>query len=214
MLIPADVLLAFFAASVALAIAPGPDNIFVLTQSAVSGRVTGVMITLGLCTGLVIHTTAVALGVAAVFQTSAAAFTVLKFVGAGYLMYLAWQAFRSSVSEISTDSQVSRSYRRLYLRGIIMNVTNPKVALFFLAFLPQFADPARGSLVAQIFVLGAVFIVAALLVFVSVAMLAGAIGEWLNRSERVQRTMNRIAGAVFAGLALKLLTSVRSGASG
>lgn len=190
-----------------LALVPGPDNIFVLTQSAVHGRLAGLVVTLGLCTGLLVHTTAVAVGVAVVFQTSALAFTILKMVGAGYLLYLAWQAFRAGATEVSTKRQDNIGLRKLYLRGIIMNVTNPKVAIFFLAFLPQFADPSRGSVATQIIVLGGLFIVATILVFGSVALGAGLLGNWLRRSEGAQLVLNRLAGVIFVGLALKLVTA-------
>lgn len=205
-MIPMETLATFFMASVLLGLAPGPDNIFVLTQSALRGKIAGLLVTLGLCTGLVVHTTAVAFGVAVVFQASALAFTVLKLVGAGYLLYLAWHAFRASAERISTGRNNEMSYARLYRRGIIMNITNPKVSIFFLAFLPQFADPGRGSLTLQMLLLGGVFIVSTILVFGSIALLAGSIGQWLNRSPRTQVIMNRIAGVIFVGLALKLAT--------
>lgn len=201
-----ETLAAFFGASVVLALAPGPDNIFVLTQSALRGRTAGLLVTLGLCTGLLVHTTAVALGVAVVFQASALAFTALKLFGAGYLLYLAWQAFCASAQKISAGQKEELSYGRLYRRGIIMNVTNPKVSIFFLAFLPQFADPTRGPLTLQMLLLGGVFIVSTILVFGSIALLAGSIGGWLSRSPKTQVVMNRLAGAVFVGLALKLAT--------
>jgi threonine/homoserine/homoserine lactone efflux protein len=202
-------LTSFFALSVLLGMAPGPDNIFVLTQSALRGRSAGIVVTLGLCTGLIVHTVAVALGVAAIFQASAAAFTALKLAGAGYLLYLAWQAFRASAAGIRIGSAGTLSCAQLYRRGILMNVTNPKVSIFFLAFLPQFADPARGSVALQIAVLGGVFIGATLLVFGTIALLAGAIGRRLTQSARAERVMNRIAGTVFGLLALKLATAQR-----
>ena len=206
-MIPLDTMGAFFAASVLLALAPGPDNIFVLTQSALHGKIPGLCVTLGLCTGLVFHTCAVALGVAAIFQASAMAFNVIKFCGAGYLVYLAWLSFRASAASITSRNQNGLSLPKLYLRGIIMNVTNPKVSIFFLAFLPQFADPLRGALTLQLVVLGGMFIVATVLVFGGVALLAGTIGVWLTRSPQVQLYMNKVAGVVFVGLALKLATT-------
>jgi threonine/homoserine/homoserine lactone efflux protein len=208
-MITMDTLATFFMASVLLGLAPGPDNIFVLTQSALRGKIAGLLVTLGLCTGLVVHTTAVAFGVAAIFQASALAFTALKLVGAGYLIFLAWQAFRASAEKIPAGRQNGLSHGALYRRGIIMNITNPKVSIFFLAFLPQFADPARGLLTVQMLLLGGVFIVSTILVFGSIALLAGSIGQWLNRSPTTQVVMNRVAGTVFVGLALKLATVKR-----
>jgi threonine/homoserine/homoserine lactone efflux protein len=209
MMIPVETLGVFFLASVVLALTPGPDNLFVLTQSALSGPRAGLIVTLGLCTGLIVHTTAVALGVAVIFQTSAIAFTVLKVAGASYLAYLAWQAFRAGASTLPADQAPPVPLHRLYARGIVMNVTNPKVSIFFLAFLPQFADPQRGSLVLQILLLGAVFAVSTILVFGAVALFAGSLGQWLARSDKAQRVMNRVAGTVFAALAIKLLITER-----
>jgi threonine/homoserine/homoserine lactone efflux protein len=208
-MIPFEVILTFFAASILLALAPGPDNIFVLTQSALHGRMSGLVVTLGLCTGLIVHTLAVALGVAVIFQASAVAFTALKLFGAGYLLYLAWQLFRASATRIEAERSNRLSYKKLYSRGIIMNVTNPKVSIFFLAFLPQFTDPVRGSVALQTVLLGLLFILSAVLIFGGIALLAGSLGEWLNRSTRVQKQMNWLTGSVFIGLALKLVTTER-----
>ncbi len=152
---------------------------------------------------------AVALGVAVIFQRSAAAFAALKYIGAGYLVYLAWQAFRASATRIQTERRGEAKLFALYGRGIIMNLTNPKVSIFFLAFLPQFADPSKGPISVQILLLGGVFILATIVVFGSIAFLAGTLGQWLHRSDRVQGIMNKVAGVVFVGLALKLATTRR-----
>lgn len=208
-MISIETLITFFTASILLGIAPGPDNIFVLTQSASRGRCAGIVVMLGLCTGLIVHSMAVALGVAVIFQTSAVAFSALKFIGAGYLAYLAWQAFRTSTKRIQSKPDGELNRWKLYCRGIIMNITNPKVSIFFLAFLPQFADPSRGPISLQLLLLGGLFILSTILVFGSIALLAGTLGQWLNRSDRAQKILNRVAGTVFLGLALKLATTER-----
>lgn len=205
-MIPIESLITFVMASALLGLAPGPDNIFVLTQSALHGRKAGIIVTLGLCSGLIVHTTAVALGVAVLFQTSIIAFTLLKIVGAIYLLYLAWHALRASSTQLQSDKSSPLSAMALYRRGIIMNVTNPKVSIFFLAFLPQFAAPTNGSMAQQIFLLGTLFILVTLLVFGGIAMMAGSLGSWLGHSPKAQVILNRLAGTVFAGLALKLVT--------
>lgn len=212
-----DAMMAFFAAALLLGIAPGPDNIFVLTQSALFGAGAGMVTTLGLVTGLCVHTAAVALGVAAIFQTSALAFTLLKTAGAGYLLWLAWLSFRAGASTADiADSAASGKasanfpgYMALYRRGIVMNVTNPKVSLFFLAFLPQFCEPARGSVVLQVLSLGALFMLATIVVFWTVAALGGRLAVWFNSSQRGQIIMQRVAGCVFVGMASALLLSGR-----
>ena len=208
---PIESIAAFVVASALLSVAPGPDNIFVLTQSALYGKRSGVLVTLGLCTGLVVHTTAVALGVAALFQTSVIAFTALKVAGALYLAYLAWQAFRASATSLDVPASNLRSSGALYRRGIFMNITNPKVSIFFLAFLPQFASPEHGPVELQVFLLGGVFILIALVIFCAIALLAGALGGFLHNSPKAQIYMNRVAGTVFAALALKLASSSADG---
>ncbi|WP_319588821.1 LysE family translocator [uncultured Desulfobulbus sp.] len=202
-------LLLFTTASILLALTPGPDNIFVLTQSALKGKLVGIVVTLGLCTGLVVHTSAVALGIAAIFQASALAFNLLKFAGAVYLLYLAWGAFRAGASTLDNDTSREVSLSRFYLRGIIMNVTNPKVSIFFLAFLPQFTNPENSSLPLQLVALGGIFILSTLLVFGAISLLAGVLGQWLRRSGRAQTILNKVSGVIFAGLALKLATASR-----
>lgn len=203
-----DIALSFFGVAVVLALSPGPDNIFVLTQSALSGRIAGLLVVLGLCTGLIGHTVAVAAGVAALFRASPAAFTALKIIGALYLLYLAWQSFRTPGAAATPSADADASVLRpvaLFRRGVIMNLTNPKVSLFFLAFLPQFTSPARGSVALQTLTLGALFMLATFLVFGAIAFFAGMIGERLRRSPQIQTLMNRIAGVIFAGLAVALL---------
>ena len=214
-----DAMMAFFVAALLLGIAPGPDNIFVLTQSALFGAGAGMVTTLGLVTGLCVHTTAVALGVAAIFQTSALAFTLLKTAGAGYLLWLAWLSFRAGAStaqiaqgDASSDGPAYAAfpgYMALYRRGIVMNVTNPKVSLFFLAFLPQFCDPTRGSVAVQVLILGVLFMLATIVVFWTVAALGGRLAVWFNRSPRGQIIMQRVAGCIFVAMAAALLLSSR-----
>ena len=197
----------FLTASILLALAPGPDNIFVLTQSAIRGHLVGWVITLGLCTGLIGHTLLVASGIAVIFKVSYFAFTTLKLIGGVYLLYLAYLSFRTSAIKLSLSKNGSTSLFQLYARGIIMNVTNPKVTIFFLSFLPQFVDPKRGSLMLQIVILGFLFIISALLVFSIISLIAGNLGDRLQGSSRAQIIMNRIAGIIYVTLAVKLATA-------
>lgn len=210
-MIPLDSLLAFIGASVLLALAPGPDNLFVLAQSALNGVRAGVLVTLGLCSGLIVHTTAVALGVAVLFQTSALAFTLLKVAGAIYLGWLAWQILRAPAGQAGDTPAPRLSAGALYRRGIIMNVTNPKVSVFFLAFLPQFASPANGSVALQVFQLGAWFMLSAFVIFSLIALAAGRVGQRLGQSPKLRLWLNRTAGTVFALMAVRLLLSRQTG---
>ena len=208
-MLPLDTLLTFVGAATLLSWAPGPDNLFVLTQSALGGRAVGVFVTLGLCTGLIVHTIAVALGVAAIFQTSQFAFDALKIIGAGYLVYIAYKSFRAKPQELRTAGSTDVNMMNMYMRGIVMNVTNPKVAIFFLAFLPQFTSPDSGNMAVQMMMLGGIFILCAFVSFILISVLAGALSDWLRRSQRGQLWLNRLAGVVFIGLAFRLATSQR-----
>ncbi|MGH1463266.1 MAG: LysE family translocator [Neptuniibacter sp.] len=202
-----ETLITFSIASVLLSFAPGPDNIFVLMQSVMHGRKAGIMVTLGLCTGLLGHTLAVTLGMAAIFQVSAFAFMALKILGVFYLLYLAWQAFLSGSEGLSNSESPKLSNWQLYKRGAFMSTANPKLAIFFMAFLPQFADPSRGSLSMQLLLLGLIFIFIGFMVMSLIAVLSGSISECLRRSGRVQNAIHKLAGIVFVGLALKLVTT-------
>ena len=206
---PVETLGAFFVASVVMGLAPGPDILFVLTQSALYGARAGFATTCGLITGLFVHITAVSLGVAALFQISETAFNVLKFAGAAYLLYLAWLSFRSGTSKASLQKAQFPGYGTLYRRGVIMNITNPKVTLFCLAVLPQFVEPERGHPTLQILSLGGLYELACLIVFTAIAALGGRMATWFNRSDRAQMLMNRIAGCIFLGLALMLAFASR-----
>ena len=206
---PIETLLPFLGIAMLLSLAPGPDNIFVLLQSAMHGTRAGLTVVLGLCTGLLVHTAVVAVGLAALLAASAVAFTILKVAGALYLVYLAWQAFRAPVGQVGTPGHAARPVRNMYLRGVVMNLTNPKVVIFFLAFLPQFVNPQQGHVAVQLMVLGFVFIVATLLVFGSIAWFSGVFGRVLMRSARVQRAVNWFAGTVFLALAGRLVLAQR-----
>jgi threonine/homoserine/homoserine lactone efflux protein len=204
-----DTAVAFFGAAVVLALAPGPDNLFVLMQSAMRGRAAGLMVVLGLCTGLLVHTAAVALGLATLFATSALAFNLLKTAGAVYLLWLAWQAWNALAVQAGAASIDAPAFGALYRRGIVMNVTNPKVSIFFLAFLPQFVAAERGAVGLQVLALGALFMLATLLVFGAIALGAGTLRRRLLRSSRAQVAINRVAALVFAALALRLALAQR-----
>jgi len=210
-MLPLDTLLAFFGIAIVLALTPGPDNLFVLMQSALWGRSAGMYVVLGLCTGVLGHTAAVAAGLAAIVATSEYAFTVLKFAGAAYLAYLAWQTFRATSGPSSAAHSPAMSPGALYRRGVVMSLTNPKVLLFFFAFLPQFTspDPAAGSVALQTAVLGVLFMLAAFIIFSAIAVFSGSFGHILRRSPSASLWLNRVTGLVFLGLAIRLATTSR-----
>ncbi|RMX09107.1 LysE family translocator [Allofranklinella schreckenbergeri] len=210
-----DVLLPFFSLSVLLALTPGPDNLFVLIQSAQHGWRAGMLVVLGLGLGLVGHTCAVALGLAAVLMASPAAFTLMKTVGAFYLLWLAWGAWnapataRPAIAAQAAPTPLPKRPWRWVGRGIVMNLSNPKVLMFFLAFLPQFVDASRGQVSQQIALLGAIFALAAFWVFGAIAVFSGFFGQWLQGSAHAQRWLNRTASVVFVALAARLLLAER-----
>ncbi len=203
--------LAFFSVAVLLALSPGPDNLFVLMQSATGGRRAGFAVVAGLMLGVMVHTLAVALGLAALFAASATAFTLLKLAGAAYLLYLAWGAWRApaALSAEGAPPPAAQPWPRLVARGVVMNLTNPKVVLFFLALLPQFVQPGRGPVAGQIVWFGALFVLAASGVFGAVVLAADALRARLARSARAQRLINRAAALVFVGLAARLALAER-----
>ena len=195
--------LGFFVASLVLALTPGPDNLYVFNQSLVRGARAGIAITLGLCAGLLLQSTVVALGLGQLLQRFVWAEVFIACVGSGYLLYLAIGAWQATPTLNLAESKPIPAHKGDYWRGVLMNLSNPKVLLFFLAFLPQFVVAGGLSPGLQIMVLGFVFMAAALLVFVSVALLAERLAGWL--SEPVLRSVNRVAALVLAVLAARLL---------
>ncbi len=195
----------FFLLSLALGIAPGPDILFVLAQSLAHGWGAGSLVTLGLCTGLIFHVSLAAFGIAAVLRTYPWLFRLVTWGGAVYLVYLgigAWQS--ASVVPVSAEGDAVTAALpalRLYGRGIVMNVLNPKVMLFFLALMPRFVEPERGRVALQFLVLGLVFAVATLFVFHVVAFCGGLVSGLLDASSQASRYLRYFSALVMFGIA-------------
>lgn len=208
----------FFIAALVVALAPGPDNLFVLAQSATHGARAGFSVICGLCTGICVQTVLLIVGVSALIAASPIAFFVLQCCGAAYLLYLAYKSFQVRAGVVKLDSPESHSgaspegdaieslsFRRLYLRGIIMNLTNPKAVLFALSFIPPAVDMSRDmSPSLQMVVLGAEFVTATFIVFGSIALLAGAVKKFMLNSPKANRNLNWFSGCVFVFLAIAL----------
>jgi threonine/homoserine/homoserine lactone efflux protein len=204
----------FILACLALNLTPGADMTYVIARSATQGRSAGIAGAFGVSAGSVVHSLLAAFGVAALLQHSATAFTVVKVVGAGYLLYLAWKAWRAPMKAVGTDAarqhlRPQRSLLRIFGEGALTNLLNPKVALFILAFLPQFVDPHRGSPVLQILLLGLIFNIGGTLVNCLVAIFASGTASLLKRrlasnSGRIGQWLNRCTGVIFVGLAVRL----------
>lgn len=197
-------LLSFLSVAVLLTLMPGPDILFVIAQSIAQGKRAGLATALGLCTGLIIHLTAAILGVTALIYQSALAFTVVKYGGALYLLFLAWQAFRAKESDLFITQPTRRKGRSLYRRAILMNVLNPKVALFFLALFPQFITQSLGHIPQQMTVLGILFITQAFLVFSGVSFFAEKLRNFLLTRPTIARRLNVIQGSLFTLIGLQI----------
>jgi threonine/homoserine/homoserine lactone efflux protein len=199
-------ILSFAGASILLTLMPGPDIIYVLTESLTKGLRTGVSVAVGLVTGVLIHTTLAATGLSLIIQQSEIVFSVIKYLGAGYLFFLAWSASREK--QITLDQGEGkviddRTFFQLFRKGFFMNILNPKVALFFIAFLPQFIVYEGISPMWQMIILGWVFIFQALLIFVIVSILAGRFAGFFNRSKfQTIAKWGKVAVLVLLGLSL------------
>jgi len=204
-----SLVLSFLGAAILLSLMPGPDNLFVMAQSLTQNWKAGVYTTLGLCTGLIVHITAAVLGISAIIYQSTIAFTIVKWAGAAYLLYLAWQSFRAKDDPFTIKTQRKLGYKDLYKRGIFMNVLNPKVSLFFLALLPQFINPAVGQVSLQMFILGVVFLIQAFILFSLFSIFAGTLRDWLIGKPVIAKRMNKIQGVLFVLIGLKIAFSER-----
>jgi len=206
-LIEQSQLIYFIAASAALTILPGPDILFVLTQSISQGKKAGVATASGLCTGVLVHTTAAALGISALVYKSAIAFEIVKYAGAAYLLYLAWRALKESGELISSAPVREADAFALYKRGIFMNILNPKVALFFLAFLPQFVNIESGNVPIQMIFLGIIFMIQAWLIFSAISVFAGIIGDKITQKPGIGKYINWGKAGIFTVIGVKLALS-------
>ena len=203
-----EILISFCLATAALAFSPGPDNIFVLVQSLTNGRASGIAVVCGLISGCIVHTTLVAFGAAALIKSNDYVFLGLKILGAGYMVYLAIQAYNSA-NELVLESQNirRRSFSKLFKTGFIMNVINPKVSIFFLAFFPAFLFSDEMGTVMQFYILGFLFMIVSFLIFTAIAILAGTISKFSTKNPGVGKLLKWIQIAVFLGIGLLILLS-------
>lgn len=191
-----------FFASLALVVVPGPAVLYIVGRSIDQGRTAGFASAADVATGGLVHVTAAALGLSALLASSALAFSAVKYLGAAYLIYLGVRMLLSNPDVTVNARHMPRSTRNIYLQGIVVEALNPKVALFFLAFLPQFVDPRRGSVGGQMLVLGAMFVTIGLCSDSLYAFIAGGAGDWLKRQPAFASLQRYVAGTVFIGLGL------------
>ncbi|HXE92027.1 MAG TPA: LysE family translocator [Terriglobales bacterium] len=199
--------LTFLAAALLLNVTPGPDMLYVIGRSVGQGRKAGVVSAVGIFVGCLVHIVAAAVGLAALLASSAAAFDAVRYAGAAYLICLGVRLLALRNGSLETEALEPASLRSIFWQGVVTNVLNPKVALFFLAFLPQFVDARRGSVAFQILFLGMVFDVGGTLVNLAVAAAGGRLGDLLRRSPRLARWQRWFTGTVFLGLGLRLAWS-------
>ena len=204
----ASMLCYFLGASMALTIAPGPDNIFVMTQGIARGRRPAIVTALGMCSGISVHTTAAAFGISAVFYSSVVAFNAVKWAGAAYLLYLAYKTLKER-SAIRLSSADDRPAAALFKRGFIMNILNPKVAMFFLAFLPQFVTANTAHFPLEMLLLGFIFMVQAVIIFCLIGYFSGSIGSFMLSRPRIAKYFDWLTAGVFASLGVRLALAER-----
>lgn len=199
-------IISFLGTAMLLTIMPGPDNMFVLAQSIAQNKQAGIATTLGLCTGLLLHISAAAAGISAIVYQSAFIFNIVKYAGAIYLLYLAYKAFRSKASNPIVAGKPLEQYSALYKKGVIMNVLNPKVSLFFLALLPQFVNNSY-SVPLQMIGLGIIFLIQALLIFSLISIFAAKIGSYLRKHKTIANNVHLAEGSILALISLNIVFS-------
>ena len=199
----------FIGVSWALIVAPGPDMIYVITRGLAHGRRAGMLSAIGVVCGILVHTTAAALGLTLILQTSALAFLFIKFGGAAYLIYLGVRAWSDKSTLQLQASSSNGSSRTLFWQGVLSNVLNPKIAIFFLAFLPQFVDQASGYVTWQMMFLGITFAGFGLCFLLVVGYSSGSIGTWLTYRPQYARIFQLLAGGILVGLGVRLALTER-----
>tara|TARA_R110002012_G_scaffold4274_4_gene19654 strand:- start:223 stop:837 length:615 start_codon:yes stop_codon:yes gene_type:complete len=200
-----ETLISFSIATLALAISPGPDNIYVLTQSLVNGTKSGIATTAGLISGCIVHTTLLAFGISAIITASEEIFYGIKVLGAFYLLYLAYRVYNSDEHISLTENAPQKSYSQLFKTGVIMNLVNPKVMIFFLAFFPGFLWNEGGNTVIQFYILGITFMIISFITFSAIAMAAGKISKLLLEWKNIGIVLKWLQIIVFIGIAVFIL---------
>lgn len=208
MIEPAKFIL-FVGVSWALILAPGPDMLYVITRGVTQGRRAGMLSAVGVVCGILVHTTAAAFGLTLILQTSAMAFLVVKTLGAFYLIYLGIKAWRDKSTFSVQESASNVSLRRVFWQGVLSNVLNPKIAIFFLAFLPQFVDRGSRNVPLQMIFLGLTFACFGLCFLLALGYSSGKIGSLLTRRPQYAQSLQRLAGGILVGLGIRLALTER-----
>ncbi|MEO0437122.1 MAG: LysE family translocator [Pseudomonadota bacterium] len=203
---PIDVIVAFTVAALAMNLSPGPSNLYVMARSISQGAGAGVLAAIGLAVGSMVHAAATVFGLSAIFASSPTLYLLVKIIGAAYLIYLGVSYWRSSLQPIPDDPgavddiRVQKSMRQIFYESLIVELTNPKTALFFIALLPQFVDPAYGAVTPQLLLLGTIVVVSALPCDLLVAVAASKVSSWLGDHPNAGRVQDRVSGSILLGL--------------
>lgn len=200
-----EILIAFFSASILLSLAPGPDNIFVLNLGMTRGIKAAIITTLGLCTGLIFHTSAAVFGISLILISWENLFNLIKYLGAIYLLYIAFNIFIHRNSSLNFDNKNStKELKKLYIKGFFMNILNPKVSIFFLAFFPQFVNESLGNIQIQMMILGLVFIVMTIFVFSSIGISANIFSKKIVENINALKYLNIVTSFILFIMSIKL----------
>ena len=202
-----SLLLLFVSASFVLLITPGPAVIYIIARSIEQGRLAGIVSSLGLLIGSILQVCAAALGISVILVSSEIAFLFVKYVGAAYLVYLGIRILLKNEDLHRDEPLASEELRRIFYQGILIDILNPKTALFFFAFLPQFVNVSKGSITLQMLFLGGVFNGMGICIGVLYALLAGTIGNWLKTNARVFRTQKYVSGGILVALGIATVFS-------
>jgi threonine/homoserine/homoserine lactone efflux protein len=202
MLIAPSSLILFMGGAMLLLLVPGPAVLYITSRSIGLGRAAGLVSAMGIAVGALVHVAAATLGLSALLVSSASAFTFVKYAGAAYLIYLGFRTLRSGDSAKLDPSREQRSLRSIFGQGVLVNLLNPKTALFFLAFLPQFVDPTRGHATLQIFELGVLFALMGWMSDSVWALVSGTFGEHIRGSVRLRSTQRKVSGGALIVLGL------------
>lgn len=200
-----ETLISFIIATFLLALSPGPDNIYVLTQSLANGAKSGIATTAGLISGCIVHTTLLAFGLSAILIASEEVFYGIKVLGACYLLYLAYKVFKSESNISLAENAPKKTYFQLFKIGVVMNLVNPKVMIFFLAFFPGFLWNKEGNIIVQFYILGIIFMLISFITFSGIAVLAGRISEFVLKGKGINVFLKWLQILVFVGIAVYII---------
>jgi threonine/homoserine/homoserine lactone efflux protein len=200
-------ILSFLGASMLLTFLPGPNNLFTLGESITKGKKAGFITTLGLCTGLLVHITVTIIGISSLITQSLLAFSILKYAGAVYMLFLVYQSLQNQSFSLQFDNKAMIDYKSLYKKGVILNLLNPRITLFLLSFLPKYINHENGHVLFQTIVYGLLFLLQAFILFILISFLASKLGNLLRKNPTLTKKMNYIQAGLYAVIGIQIVLS-------